>query len=298
MRLKINQKTNPYFMKSFATFLFASRVHHIVFLCCSVYVLTAQTSNELFSKGETAYELGNFKLAVQYLSEALNKKPDWEKAHFIRGKAYLELGDYTSALDDFNSAYQINPNDAEYLYYKGRSEWRLNRMKIAIADLEEALIYNPSHFETYQTLGDLYLELKMYGKAKGYFDKAVSINPTFVPKGLKSKTASQNKEDYKEAMQEFNLEIQANPKNGEAYFNRGLHKEMVFDFEGALEDFGKAVQVDTSLKISWYYSGLIYFQQQKYKEAYDELYRYTRRFPDDAEAKKAMEEIRQNLRKK
>ena len=79
----------------------------------------------------TAFEVQNYDLTIQYLSEALTIKPGWEKAMFIRGKAYLELASYNEALDDFHAVVRINPHEAEYLYYKGRSEWRLNRMKIA-----------------------------------------------------------------------------------------------------------------------------------------------------------------------
>ena len=273
---------------------------HLTILLFTILSLQAlsQSANELLLKGTTAFEVGNYKLAVEFLDNALKVKPEWEKALFVRGKAHIELGNYFEALDDFNWITKMNSHNAEYLYYKGRTEWRLRRTKMAIADLEQALVYDPNHFEAHQTLGDLFLELKLYAKAKKSFDKAVALNPSFVPKGMKHKRAAQNKEDYLEAMQEFNHEIEENPRNSEALFNRGLHKEMVSDYQGAYDDFTQCIRTDTSMKIAYYYRAIIQIENKDYSSAYRDLKIYLKRYPSDPEAVNHLNEVKLKLNAK
>ncbi|MDX2196804.1 MAG: tetratricopeptide repeat protein [Cytophagales bacterium] len=264
---------------------------------CST-TLHAQSPSENFEKGSAAFEVANYKLCIKYLDDALKIKPEWDKALFIRGKAYLELGNYNGGLDNFNAAVIINPHDAEYYYYRARCEWRLKRTKGAIQDLESALSYNSQHFEAYQTLGDIYLELRLFRQAKEYFDKAMAINPNFVPKTFHHHQTNSNKEDYQIAMQEFNKEIENDSKNGEAYFNRGLLREMIFDNDGAISDFTKAIQYDTTIKIAYFYRSKIKQSTQDYKGAYDDLLIFLKRFPGDAEGVKHQLELKKQLKYK
>ena len=52
-----------------------------------------------------------------------------------------------------------------------------------------------------------------------------------------------SEENYSEAIQNFNMAIIAKPKDFEAYFLRGIAKFSLNDFNGAVSDFDKTLEI-------------------------------------------------------
>jgi len=166
------------------------------------------------------------------------KNGDWETAYKLEDKA-MELDpkqltayhaflkciftkDYRSAIDEFNQAEKISPHgfemDHTYSFYKGISYLALKEYASAEKELlqdvrtqQDGNTARSVHFNTYHYLGILYLEMKQYKKAQGYFFKALKNFPlhpdanfylakTYTAAGekLKSKQCLQNAaEGYK-----------------------------------------------------------------------------------------------------
>jgi len=53
--------------------------------------------------------------------------------------------------------------------------------------------------------------------------------------------------DYQEAIKDYNKAIELNPKDAEAYYNRGLAKVKLGDYRGAIEDFNKAIEINPKI---------------------------------------------------
>jgi tetratricopeptide (TPR) repeat protein len=49
--------------------------------------------------------------------------------------------------------------------------------------------------------------------------------------------------NHKEAIPDYDVIIKADPKNAEAYYNRGISKMNVQDFKSGCDDFRKAVEL-------------------------------------------------------
>lgn len=62
--------------------------------------------------------------------------------------------------------------------------------------------------------------------------------------------------DYKGAIEEYTKAIAKNPKNAMAFYNRGISKDNLKDHKGAIEDYTKAIALNPSDAEAYYYRGL------------------------------------------
>ena len=95
--------------------------------------------------------------------------------------------------------------------------------------------------------------------------------------------AQQNK--YEDAIKEFNLAIQANPKNANAYVNRGsifrtLHAQDQ-QYDDAIKDFTKAIEVAPKDPAGYLERGQTLVLQKQFTEALTDLNKAAELKPDD-----------------
>lgn len=62
--------------------------------------------------------------------------------------------------------------------------------------------------------------------------------------------------DYREAIEDFNKAIELDSMYAKAYHNRGLTKGKLSDYRGAIEDFNKAVEIDPKYGRAYHNRGL------------------------------------------
>ena len=60
-----------------------------------------------------------------------------------------------------------------------------------------------------------------------------------------------DKKDYKGAIISINKAIELNPKNSDAYFNRGNCKDDLGDKKGAIDDYSKAIELNPKLALAY-----------------------------------------------
>ncbi len=67
--------------------------------------------------------------------------------------------------------------------------------------------------------------------------------------------AKEKLEDYRGAILDYTKAIEVNPKFAEAYCNRGVVKFYLKDFRGAILDYNKAIEVDPSFGAAYFNRG-------------------------------------------
>ena len=65
------------------------------------------------------------------------------------------------------------------------------------------------------------------------------------------------REDYQGAIAEYNKAIEINPNHADAYYFRGLAKRsrLVEDYRGAIADFNKSIEIDPNHADAYYFRG-------------------------------------------
>ena len=81
----------------------------------------------------------------------------------------------------------------------------------------------------------------------------------------------QTNQDFAHAIEEYNLAINIDQSNIDAYFNRGTCNLVLKNYDLAKLDFDKSIKLDSLYFKAYYSRATVFVGQQKYKEAIPDL---------------------------
>jgi len=150
------------------------------------------------------------------------------------GIAKANSNNFDGALQDFNKAIEIDPFCAVAFLERSKVKQELGDTKGANQDLIKVQLMIEKSTEG----------LKAYEDANMDYDSG----------------------DYVNAIKNYNKAISILPSLIDVYYNRGISKEMLKDFTGAVEDFSKGIELNASNKVDAYHRrGYLRFYKLKDK---------------------------------
>jgi tetratricopeptide (TPR) repeat protein len=215
--------------------------------------LKPENIEALFNMGDALVKQGKTEQAINYLNKALQIDPDYAKAHSNIGSIYTKQKNFEKAIYHNNEALRLNPQLAEphnnlgiALMHEGKidaaisefkkalqlkpdfsmAENNLNRalaiqkeIETEISRFEELLKDNPENVELHFQLGNLYFSIGDQRQAEQQYNKALQLNPKFVPaiNNLALITAA-NKE-YDKALTIFSDVLNYYPDDAGTHYN-------------------------------------------------------------------------------
>ncbi|MBL4653980.1 MAG: tetratricopeptide repeat protein, partial [Flavobacteriales bacterium] len=110
---------------------------------------------------------------------------------------------------------------------------------------------------------------KKYNVAIDRFSQAIEIEPRFIAPYFNRAMVRSETKDYKGAINDFTLVIENDSlkENDAALYHRGKAKYELGQPDEALADYKAASKINPKDADYYYYSGLIKFEQGKYKES-------------------------------
>jgi uncharacterized protein YjbI with pentapeptide repeats len=129
--------------------------------------------------------------AIQYFSTAIQLKPKYQYAYFVRAMAYEQVRKLQKSMADLNQTILIDPKFSGAYFNRASLKEKLNDVKGAIADYNQAILINPKYSEAY-----------IY-RAIAYSNRGVLKHYTL--------------KDIQGAMADYNQAILINPKLSSAY---------------------------------------------------------------------------------
>jgi tetratricopeptide (TPR) repeat protein len=251
--------------------------------------------------GESYRMQGNYNKARDAYQEAINRDSAFAPAFLGRARANLGLNPDEDILDDLDQAISLDPNYAEA--YIARGAYRVDgNPLVAKKDLQAALKITPDSALAYLHLADaqlnlgendaalvsaihantldmtlvpVYLALARAYLATGQTSEAVSVLKTytiFMPEDasafLQLGIANNAAGEYAAALEVLNKAIDADRRNAEAYFQRGLSFLNLDNPSLAETDFKTALTYDPSDFGSQLGLARAYFMQDKPGDAY------------------------------
>ncbi|MGJ3235936.1 tetratricopeptide repeat protein [Marivirga sp.] len=179
----------------------------VLLLMIPFFMVSCEEKDEL-DIANKHYNDGEYQKAIQFYNKHLEMKPADEIAIYNRGRAYEELGQYEKAVNNFLKVIEIDPrNIGAYLSY-----------------------------------GKHFYRQKDYENAAFQFEKAYKLNTNSTKSATLLARAYHKAGKVEEAMEYYNIAINNDKDNAEAYLYRGALK-VHLNQSGACNDMQMAKNI-------------------------------------------------------
>lgn len=199
-----------------------------------------------------------------------------------RAEALVQKGDLHEAMDEFQNAEQIKPGSARALSGMARIFARQGEISRSIDFFRRAIEYNPDYLSAYRELLDV---LEQHGSTDEVRDLAEKINalspgnPKYTMILAKAELELgriEKSESY------FRMTIRLSPRLADAYKGLGKVNIIKEDYESAMKNFNKALDLDVN-DISCLNSlGLAYVKMEKFSQGVEKYRAALKIRPDDS----------------
>ncbi|WGV27163.1 serine/threonine-protein kinase [Halotia branconii] len=215
-------------------------------------------TQQLFQEGITKYNQGNYKQAVDNLTQVIKLEPKNALAYNRRGDAFYRLGDYQKSQADSSQAILLNPQDANAYYDRGFSAYELGKYQEAIADCTQAIKLDSKNAYAYYGRGLANTQLEQHKKAIADFSKAIALKPKYTDAYLQRGILHRRLKQKQAAIKDFNAIIEMNPNDARAYYQKGLTESLNQQKSAAISDYTNAINLNSQYIEAYLHRGDIY----------------------------------------
>lgn len=193
-----------------------------------------------------------------------------------------------------NASLASVPKPAADLYLKAMEAARKKENERAVDLLKGALEFYPDFRLALSEMGALYLKLKRPEKAVEPLRAALRLVPDDFPTLLNYGIALYDRKEFSEAEAQFRKAAQKNAASPTTHFYLGVILLKRRETDEAEKELRAAVASGgDTIAVAHYYLGGIYWGQQDYKRAAEELETYLRLAPDAPEAERVRSTIKE-----
>ncbi|MBD2338553.1 tetratricopeptide repeat protein [Calothrix sp. FACHB-156] len=242
---------------------------------------TPTTAREFLQMGVEKISHSHYEEAIADFNQAIQLQnnlgqSDSGEAFSDRCLAYLQIQEYQQAIADCTQAINLSPENAEAYINRGLANYRQQDYLSAIADYQQAIALKPADFRAYYNLALAHAATDKYLEAIVDYNLALSQIPPsanllladiYNDRGL----ARLQMQDFEAAMADFSKAIQLDVNDYRAYFNRGCACGKKGDNFGALRDFSKVIRLNPSNGMAYVNRGVARYQLGYYQGAIADL---------------------------
>jgi serine/threonine-protein kinase len=132
----------------------------------------------LYQTARRQHENDQDRAAIDTLTRALDRHPDYLDALELRGLLYLLDGQSAQAFADLSRALQLDPESVSAHGLRGEASRQLGMHDEAIKDFDEAIRLNPDARPSYVSRGLTYFDRGDYARATADFTIALRLKET------------------------------------------------------------------------------------------------------------------------
>lgn len=226
-----------------------------------------------FWRGSARYYMDQYEGAVRDLSQAVRHRPDHADAYFQRAIAHHERGDLEAALGDYDRTIELAGDNASYFYIRGHLHAQRANFAAALHDFNAALALNPWLAPAYKNRAQAHAILGDFQAAARDLDQVLEQLPGDAHAMLQRGHARRQTGDADGAADDFEqginqLQAQTNapfgfrwlsqevavpPRSALYYLLGGVMRYEFSDYGGAVDDFGRVIDLRFDHLYSAYY---------------------------------------------
>lgn len=187
------------------------------------------------SQGDYIHASENYKLAIE-------ESPD-DPFHYIsNGQFYDNLGEFDVAIINYDKAIKLAPNSCAAYNDRGVAYKGKGNLEQAVSDYNQAIKVDNKCADAYYNRGKARVSEGNLDGAVADFTQLISIEQrydAYINRGL----AYRMKQQYTEALKDYNEAIKLSPQTPDAYLNRGMVYVFLNQPDQAFDDFNRAIKV-------------------------------------------------------
>jgi tetratricopeptide (TPR) repeat protein len=217
-------------------------------------------------------QIGEHDKAIQIYSTLLKfaKRP-----HIFnnRGVAYTNKGDLENAIADFKQVLISAPSSATAHLNLGIAYFENNQLEQALDEFNLVIQrLDSDNPDAYVSRGNVYRKQKNYSEARQDYQTAIRLSPKHDNAHVKLGIIHAIMGEWRKAFEEYDLVIQTlNPKNPEAYYQRGTAYLQQRNLEKALQDFNETLRLKPTYLNALINRGFIYGIRKNWQSAIQDL---------------------------
>ncbi len=227
-------------------------------------------SDVLFLEANQSFEAGDYAVAIQKYTEALEEVEDPEIL-YNRGMARMRVEDRAGALADYDRAITLKPTESKYYGNRGGVRLAEGDHEGALADFTRALeIEGRSTAQYYVWRGTLLYRLARYDDAIADLAEAAIIDPDYKDVFFQKGNAELRGGRAAAAEASFSADLARDP-SGMGHFNRHVARKQLGKKEEALADLDAAISIDPFRALFLANRGLLAFDLSRFSDAAADL---------------------------
>lgn len=185
---------------------------------------------------------------------------------YKQSKVYLDTAMSIAKLDKIE--------DAELAWFRAQLMFKGKSYKTAMGECDAAIEINPKHIDAMVLKGEIRFVTKEYNYAIRELNTAIKAMPAEKPDyrayQLRAKSKFEVK-DFKGAITDWNVYIDANPGEEEALISRAAAKINANDNSSAISDLDEAIKINKKNPVSYCYRGVAKGGNKNFTEALKDL---------------------------
>ena len=162
---------------------------------------------------------GENEKAIEHYIAALQIDPNMVEAHSNLGIALMQEGKIEAAISQFQKAIQLNPDFITAENNLKRALAIRKELETEISRLQELLRNDPENFELHFQLGNLYFRKGEQRQAMQQYNRALQLNPKFVPALNNLALVTAANQEYYKALTIFLDMLNYIPDDPEIHYN-------------------------------------------------------------------------------
>lgn len=223
-------------------------------------------------------KMQDYKDALKDLDKAEKLLPMNFETEKLKGISFYLANNFKESKEALDTAAGISKiekiDDAEVFYYRALLMLKGKSYKTALEACEVALEFDPKYVSAISLKGEIRFTMKDYNYAIKELNEAIQLMTVEKTDYKSYKLRAKSKfevQDYKGAVTDWNVYIDAIPKEEEALISRGAAKINTNDNSGAIADLDEAIKLNPKNPISYCYRGVAKGGNKKYAEGLTDL---------------------------
>ncbi len=217
-------------------------------------------------------------------TDVLQKYPDVSFAYTSRGGYHAQKGRYQAAIADYDQYITLRPHNLEGYHERGKTHLQFKQYEKGIRDFREALKIKSTHLKSYEFKGMAEMELGKYADAIETYTRLLQS-----PKGKKNHNAYLQRanafaklQNFQAAVNDYNKLLQLQPGNSTAYLRRGGIYFQLQQYDAALLDINKALEDNPKNAEALLNRAIVFASQNQHNQAISDFDSYLQLNPADA----------------